>query len=82
MGDGTKYHEAPLLHTNGARIVGTNGEEERMDEGVRVDESILERLLREAEAAHAAYEQETGTRDDNWPAWYARYIVDRLRNAG
>jgi hypothetical protein len=53
-----------------------------MDEGVRVDESTLERLLRDAETAHAAYEQQTGTRDDNWPAWYAHYIVDRVRKAG
>ncbi len=53
-----------------------------MEQSVRVDEATLERLLREAEAAHAAYEQETGTRDDNWPAWYAHYIVEKLRGQG
>jgi hypothetical protein len=71
----------PLTHTAAGIIVGANAKEGRMDEGVQLDESTLERLLREAEAAHAAYEQQTGTRDDNWPAWYAHYILDRLRNA-
>ena len=38
----------------------------------------LEQLLREAEQAHGAYEATLGHRDDNWPAWYARYIMERL----
>ena len=38
----------------------------------------LAELLREAEAAHAEYEQELGRRDEDWPGWYARYIVDKL----
>ena len=37
------------------------------------------RLLREAEAAHGEYEQELGEPDDDWPAWYAQYIVARLQ---
>lgn len=48
-----------------------------MDERI-VTQQELERLLREAEQAHAAYETEQGHRDDNWPAWYAKYIVERL----
>jgi hypothetical protein len=51
-----------------------------MENSVRIDEATLERLLREAEAAHAAYERETGRRDDNWPAWYARYIITELQD--
>jgi 16S rRNA C967 or C1407 C5-methylase (RsmB/RsmF family) len=39
----------------------------------------LEKLLREAEAAHGAYEQKLGHRDENWPSWYAEFIVKRLR---
>ena len=35
-------------------------------------------LLREAERAHAAYERELGERDEDWPAWYAAFIVERL----
>ena len=34
--------------------------------------------LRAAEAAHGVYEQELGHRDEDWPDWYARFIVDRL----
>jgi hypothetical protein len=61
-------------------MVRANREERWMDEGVRVDEATLAQLLRDAEAAHATYEQQTGTRDENWPAWYARYIVERLQS--
>lgn len=35
-------------------------------------------LLKDAERAHGAYEKELGRRDEEWPAWYAQYIVDRL----
>ena len=38
----------------------------------------LARLLREAEVAHADYEKSVGRRDDDWPAWYARFIVEKL----
>jgi hypothetical protein len=44
----------------------------------------LTRLLKEAEAAHGKYEAEElgGERDEDWPAWYAEYIVNALRDAG
>jgi catechol 2,3-dioxygenase-like lactoylglutathione lyase family enzyme len=35
----------------------------------------LERALRRAEAAHAEYVERTGQQDQNWPAWYASYLV-------
>ncbi len=38
----------------------------------------LAALLREAEQAHGAYERTLGHRDDNWPDWYAAYMLDRL----
>ena len=40
----------------------------------------LAKLLREAEAAHGKYETEElgGVRDEEWPAWYAEFIVKRL----
>jgi hypothetical protein len=41
----------------------------------------LEQLLREAEQAHGAYEATLGHPDENWPAWYARYIMERLAEA-
>jgi len=34
--------------------------------------------LRAAEGAHAEYERELGRTDEDWPTWYARFIVDRL----
>jgi hypothetical protein len=39
----------------------------------------LEKLLREAEKAHGEYEQKLGHRDDNWPSWYAEFIVEKLQ---
>jgi hypothetical protein len=43
---------------------------------ITVEELAAE--LREAEAAHAVYEKELGQADADWPAWYAKFIVDRL----
>ena len=39
----------------------------------------LAALLREAEAAHAAYERQLGHRDEDWPTWYARYMLEPLQ---
>ena len=38
----------------------------------------LARLLREAEQAHAAYEKQLGSRDEDWPGWYADDILRLL----
>lgn len=38
----------------------------------------LERLLRQAERAHAVYEKKLGVRDEDWPRWYAAYLAERL----
>ena len=35
----------------------------------------LAAALRRAEAAHGAHEKRIGQRDENWPDWYAEYIV-------
>jgi predicted enzyme related to lactoylglutathione lyase len=35
----------------------------------------LAQALRRAEAAHGQHEKRTGQRDENWPAWYADYMV-------
>ena len=43
---------------------------------VTVDE--LAGFLREAESAHAEYEKSLGRRDDDWPTWYARFILDKM----
>jgi catechol 2,3-dioxygenase-like lactoylglutathione lyase family enzyme len=36
----------------------------------------LARALRRAEAAHGKYEKTLGHRDEEWPIWYAEYIVN------
>ena len=41
----------------------------------------LAQLLREAERAHGEYEKQLGQRDEDWPAWYAQFIVERLQEA-
>ncbi len=38
----------------------------------------LAQLLRDAERAHGEYERELGERDEDWPSWYARHILDAL----
>jgi catechol 2,3-dioxygenase-like lactoylglutathione lyase family enzyme len=35
----------------------------------------LTAALRRAESAHGEHEQRTGERDENWPAWYAAYML-------
>ncbi len=42
-------------------------------------EDRLRTLLRVAESAHGAYEAERGEPDEDWPAWYAQFIVARWR---
>jgi hypothetical protein len=37
--------------------------------------SDLSNAFRRAEVAHGEHEKRTGTRDANWPDWYARYMV-------
>ncbi len=42
----------------------------------------LAELLRDAQRAHGEYERELGERDEDWPSWYAQYMLDRLRERG
>jgi catechol 2,3-dioxygenase-like lactoylglutathione lyase family enzyme len=35
----------------------------------------LASAMRRAEAAHGEHEKRTGERDENWPAWYAAYMI-------
>jgi hypothetical protein len=41
-------------------------------------EKAVAALLREAETAHSAYETDVlgGAFDEEWPAWYAAYLLD------
>ena len=47
-----------------------------------VSRDQLAELLREAERAHGEYERELGGRDEDWPSWYADYILRRLEGTG
>jgi hypothetical protein len=38
----------------------------------------LARLLHEAKEAHVEYERELGSPHEDWPSWYAAWILDRL----
>jgi catechol 2,3-dioxygenase-like lactoylglutathione lyase family enzyme len=44
--------------------------------------SDLASALRRAEAAHGQHEKRTGQRDENWPDWYAAYMVAEQSGAG
>lgn len=39
----------------------------------------LDQLLREAEKAHGEFEKASGKRDENWPAWYAEFIINKIK---
>ncbi|MEH1164083.1 VOC family protein [Micromonospora sp. CPCC 205539] len=43
--------------------------------------SDLAGALRRAAAAHGEHEKRTGERDDNWPDWYATYMVSEQSGA-
>jgi hypothetical protein len=46
---------------------------------IDVTQDELAELLKETERAHGEYERELGQRDEDWPGWYAGYILDRLQ---
>jgi len=45
------------------------------DETTYASINDLANALRRAEAAHGEHEKRTGQRDENWPEWYAKYMV-------
>jgi hypothetical protein len=45
---------------------------------VELTRERLAALLREAEQAHGEYERGLGHRDEDWPGWYADYILRAL----
>src|SRR5262249_40192667 len=48
----------------------------RVDAGAAfASTSELAMALRRASAAHGEHEKRTGQRDENWPDWYAEYMV-------
>ena len=55
----------------------------RIDSGITSfgSSSDLASALRRAEAAHGEHEKRTGQRDENWPDWYAAYMVSEQSGA-
>jgi predicted enzyme related to lactoylglutathione lyase len=47
----------------------------RVDDATYTSVDDLEAALRRAAAAHGEHEARTGQADENWPAWYAAYMV-------
>jgi hypothetical protein len=45
---------------------------------IQITREELAELLNETERAHGEYEKELGRRDEDWPTWYAGYILDKL----
>ncbi|MFJ6167701.1 VOC family protein [Micromonospora orduensis] len=55
----------------------------RIEGGVAsyTSDTDLASALRRAAAAHGEHEKRTGTTDDNWPDWYATYMVSEQSGA-
>jgi catechol 2,3-dioxygenase-like lactoylglutathione lyase family enzyme len=49
----------------------------RIDAGETTYASVVDlaNAMRRAEAAHGEHEQRTGERDEDWPSWYAAYMI-------
>ncbi|MFF0268183.1 VOC family protein [Kribbella sp. NPDC004536] len=47
----------------------------RVDDATYTSVDDLEAALRRAAGAHGEHEARTGQADENWPAWYAAYMV-------
>jgi hypothetical protein len=64
--------------------MGSDRTDVRKEAAVQFDVSRdqLAELLREAERAHGEYERTLGSRDEDWPGWYADYILRRLEGTG
>lgn len=46
---------------------------------VEITQETLTSLLKAAEQAHGVYESSLGHRDEDWPSWYAAYILKQLQ---
>jgi hypothetical protein len=58
----TRLREAVMGTTDSTTVTFSSAEE-------------LAQALRRAEAAHGEHEKRTGERDEDWPAWYAAYML-------
>ncbi len=47
----------------------------------QLTQEVLVQLLKAAEQAHGTYESSLGHRDEDWPMWYATFILSHLQQA-
>ena len=45
---------------------------------MQLNKENLRQLLRQAEKAHGEFEKTLGHRDEQWPEWYADFIIKKL----
>jgi hypothetical protein len=70
------HEEADVLREIKALLAKLPAQGRAIDEELTAER--LTQLLRDAERAHGAYEKELGRADEDWPAWYAQYVLDQL----
>ena len=46
-----------------------------MTNNITIEE--LENLMKKAEEEHKNYESQLGKKDDDWPVWFAKYIIKK-----
>jgi hypothetical protein len=71
------HDEADVLRSIKAMLAKLPAQGGSVDAGELTAERLT-MFLRDAEHAHGDYEQSLGRRDEDWPAWYAQFILDRL----
>jgi hypothetical protein len=70
------HEEADVLREIKALLAKLPTQRRAIDEELTAER--LTQLLRDAERAHGAYEKQLGRSDEDWPAWYAQYVLDQL----
>lgn len=45
-----------------------------------IDKETLAKLLKEASLAHHDFEESLGKPDENWPLWYADFVIKKLND--
>lgn len=45
---------------------------------MQLDRDMLAKLIKEASDAHHEYEATLEAKDEQWPQWYADYILERF----
>ena len=71
------HDEADVLRSIKALLAKLPAQGAPVDVGALTAERLTI-LLREAQHAHGAYEKSLGRPDEDWPGWYAQFILEQL----